>query len=165
MQNKELQNSNEVISYIITNLNYNEENGFSFLEIPLHTDIKYILDKIKNPDNIELESEQQQTVEYILAINHPTHGLRAHHKLSVLFWAFEKQPIEIIKLHFSYFNTGEEAESYSKFIKVLFNQLIEKFGEPSKKSLRNGKEELNFMKGKAKMIVWNNTEGLRIQIK
>mgnify|MGYP000952806166 FL=1 len=58
MQNKELQNSNEVISYIITNLNYNEENGFSFLEIPLHTDIKYILDKIKNPDNIDFESEE-----------------------------------------------------------------------------------------------------------
>ncbi|WP_300663819.1 hypothetical protein, partial [Fluviicola sp.] len=102
---------------------------------------------------------------YNAFIDHAKHGKRDHHKLNLLLWAFNEEPIYIIKLHFDYYSSGASAESFNHSVNEFLNAVVEKLGPPEVKKLTRGKQELSYQIGKSKLRIWNNTEGVRIEIK
>lgn len=165
MWTNEFKNLDELKDFLINQLNYDENNGFTFLQIAARVDFQKVLDLLGKPDTVNTESEQQQTILYTAYVDHPTEGKRDHHKLSALFCFFHHEPLEIILLHFDYYKTGNFNASFYTFIKELFLSIIDKLGKPDKKTLRKGNEKINYTRGKHTLFIWSNTEGLRIQIK
>jgi len=160
----EFKDLDEIKAFLIDQINYNESNGFSFMQIALKTDFKKVTDLLGEPDTLNSESEQQQTLIYNAMVDHPTEGKRDHHKLNVLFWFFHYEPLETIRIHFDYYKMGRFTVSYTHFIHELFLSIIEKLGKPDKKSLRQGNEQVTYNREKHKLFLWSNVEGLRIQI-
>ena len=151
--------------YLIDSIEYNQNDGYSFAGIQLETGFEQIMTVLGKPEIVNTESDQQQTLQYNALIDHPTEGTRDHHKLNLLFWAFNREPMNIIKLHFNYFNTGAHAETFKEFIDGFLNEIIEKFGEPKKKSFKKGNEEVSYKINRHKLAVWRNAEGVRIILK
>jgi hypothetical protein len=165
MWTKEFNDLNEVKEFLISQLSYDERSGFSFVGITSGFEFKEVADSLGEPDSINAESEQQQTLLYNAWVDHETEGKRDHHKLNVLFWFFHHKPLEVIRIHFDYYKTGGFAATFYQFIRELFTSMIDKFGEPEKKSLRRAKEEITYVRGNHTFWMWSNAEGLRIQIK
>ncbi|MES2134308.1 MAG: hypothetical protein V4506_18320 [Bacteroidota bacterium] len=118
-----------------------------------------------DPEIYNTENNEQQTMEYNVFINHPAHGKRNHYKLNILFWAFHREPFKIVKLHFDYHKTGDNADDFNGFLKDFFKLLIEKFGKPEKKTSGFNREGLLYVNDKKSMRIWNNAEGVRIELK
>lgn len=165
MWTSEIKNLSELKHLIVDSLNYEVQEGFSFNEVKPDMSFEEVKDKFGEPEICNIESDEQQTMQYNSFINHPIEGKRAHHKLSVLFWAFNRKPFKIIKIHFDYFKNGDYRKPFKDFIDDFINSIADKFGEPEKKSLRTGKEEISYKKGKEKLMIWRNSEGVRITIK
>jgi len=162
---KEFKDLNELKEFLISQLNYDDKSGFSFVGITSGLEFKEVANSLGEPETSNTESEQQKTLLYSAWVDHKTEGKRDHHKLNALFWFFENEPLEVIRVHFDYYKTGEFAVDFYKFIHELFTSLINKFGKPEKKSMREQNEEITYTRGKHKFSMWSNTEGLRIQIK
>ena len=150
--------------YLIHELNYNENDGFSFAGIKIGTDFNEIQKQLGEPASLLIESEQQQTMRYLAHIDHPQHGIRDHHQLSLLFWGFHRAPFVFIHLHFNYFSTGASAQPMKDFTDTLLKQIIEKFGKPEKKSFRLVKENVEYKINNHKLLIWRNVEGIRLQM-
>lgn len=161
----EFKDLDELKDFLINQLSYDENNGFTFVQIPARVDFQEVLDILGKPDTVNTESEKQQTILYTAYVDHPTEGKRDHHKLNALFWFFHHEPLEIILIHFDYYKTGEFVTPFYKFIKELFLSIIDKLGKPDKKTLRLGHEKITYTRGKHTLFIWSNAEGLRIQIK
>jgi hypothetical protein len=162
---QEFTNLEELKVFMIDQLDYDEQTGFSFLQITPGMDLEKISVLLGEAHESNTESEEQQTLQYYVPIDHPIHGKRDHHKLSALFWAFHREPLEMIRLHLDYYKTGELAEAFHEFVKELFEAIIEKFGKPDKKASGGATKEISYLRGKHKLFVWLNAEGVRIQIK
>lgn len=165
MWTNEFKDLNELRDFLINQLNYDASNGFTFVQIAIKTDLKKVVDLLGKPDTLNTESKQQQTILYTATVDHPTEGKRDHHKLDALFWFFNHEPLEIIRVHFDYYKTGEFVTPFNNFIKELFLSVIDKLGKPDKETLRQGNEEITYKRGKHKFLMWSNAEGLRFQIK
>lgn len=160
----EFKDLNDLKQFLVNQINYDQASGFTFVGIPTKVDFNNIIDSLGKPENMNTESEQQQTLLYSAWVNHPTEGKRNHHKLTVLFWSFDHEPTEVIRIHFDYYKTAEFAAPFYDFIHELFVSIIEKLGKPEKKSMKEGNEKISYTKGKHLFAMWRNTEGLRIQI-
>jgi len=147
--------------FILQNIHYQIGTGFYFGATHLQSSWENIQQQLATPLSSNLKSAAQQTMRYAVPIDHPSQGQRPHHKLDILFLAYHQQALSNIRLDISYFNDV----AFKDFVHRLFHQFIDKFGEPSKKSLRSGKEELKFKKGKFSLSYIRNTQGLRILIK
>lgn len=158
-------NLEELKLFLVEQLNYNEEKGFSFLQIPPGMVMSEIVDILGEPHQSSFEAKEQQTMHYDALIDHPVHGKRDHHKLNALFWAFHHEPLEIIRLHIYYYRMGEFESAFQEFIKELFAAIIEKFGKPDKKVFRGAAKDVSYLRGKHTFFIWSNVEGIRIQIK
>ncbi len=158
-------NLEELNVFMIHQLNYDEQAGFSFMQIAPGMGLEKISVLLGEAHQANFEAEEQQTIAYNALIDHPLHGKRDHHRLNALFWAFHREPLEIIRLHIDYYRTGELAEAFHKFVKELFEAIIEKFGKPDKKASRGVDKEVSYLRGKHKFFLWSNGEGIRIQIK
>lgn len=150
----------ELRSFLTDNINLSED-GFTFCKVSCGTDIQESAKTIGNPTFINVDDESQQTIKYVSLINHPEHGTRDHHNLSLLLWAFNREPIKILKLHFSYFDLGVSKEFVKELIEGIVNKINHK---PTKKTLSKGRAELNYLVGKSRFLLWQNNEGIRIQI-
>lgn len=158
-------NLEELKAFLVKHLDYNSQRGFSFFQIAPGMDLEKISVLLGEAHESNRESEEQQTLQYNVPIDHPIHGKRDHNRLNALFWAFHREPLEIIRLHIDYYKTGELAEAFHKFLKELFNMVIEKLGKPDKKASRGSGKELSYQRGKHAFFLWWNAEGVRIQIK
>lgn len=158
-------NLEELKLFLVEQLNYSEEKGFSFLQIPPGMVMSEITNMLGDPHQSNFEAEEQQTMHYDALIDHPIHGKREHHRLNALFWAFHHEPLEIIRLHIDYYRAGEFASAFHDFIKGLFTAIIEKFGKPDKKAFRGMAKDISYLRGKHHFFLWSNAEGIRIQIK
>jgi hypothetical protein len=161
---QEFRNLEELKVFMVHQLGYDEQTGFSFLQIAPGMDLEKISVLLGEAHESNMESEQQQTLQYYAPIDHPIHGKRDHHRLSALFWAFHREPLEMITLHIDYYKTGELKEDFHKFVKELFVVIIEKLGNPDTKSSGVTKK-ISYLRGKHKFFLWSNAEGIRIQIK
>lgn len=155
----------EVFAFLIDKINYDSKNGFSFCSISPGFAFADAIEILGNPEIYNMESDQQQTVEYNSLIDHPVHGKRPHHRLNLLLWAFNREPILIIKLHFDYYNTGLSAAPFKVALNTFINNISEKLGPPDSKKLATGRQELSYKLGKHKLHIWNNSEGVRLEIK
>lgn len=155
----------ELKLFLVEQLNYDEEKGFSFLQIPPGMHMSEVADILGEPQQSNFEADEQQTMHYDALIDHPVHGKRDHHKLTVLFWAFDRGPLETIRLHLDYYRTGEMAQAFLQFADDVFNAISEKIGKPDKKTSQKGTKEMSYMRGKHKFFLWLNAEGIRVQIK
>ena len=162
---KEFKDLKELKVFLISQLNYDEKNGFSFVGITSGFELKEVANSLGEPESLSTESEQQQTLLYNAWVDHETEGRREHHKLNVLFLFFHNKPLEVIRIHFDYYKTGEFATAFYQFIHELFTSIVDKFGKPEKKSLRKAREEITYVRENHMFWMWSNTEGLRIQIK
>ncbi|MGL5891538.1 MAG: hypothetical protein ACRC3B_16730 [Bacteroidia bacterium] len=117
------------------------------------------------PEVYNAESEQQQTAQYNAFIDHSRYGRRDHHRLNLLLWAFNNEPISIIKIHIDYYKTGEDAELFNASLNQLFSNINAKLGSPVLKKLTRGKQELLYKMGDSKLRLWNNAEGVRAEIR
>lgn len=162
---QEFKNLEELNVFMIHQLNYDEQAGFSFFQIAPGMELEKITALLGEPHQSNFEAEEQQTLQYEALIDHPVQGKRDHHRLNTLFWAFEREPLEMIRLHIDYYRTGELAEAFHKFVKELVEATVEKFGKPDKKASRGADKEISYQRGKHKFMLWSNAEGLRIQIK
>ena len=162
---QELENLNHLKEFLVSNLEYNEEKGYSFCKIFPGMEFHEVVALLGDPEIYNTENDEQQTMQYNLFINHPVHGKRDHYKLNILFWAFHREPFKIIKLHFDYHKMGNDAADFHTFLKDFFKLLIEKFGKPEKKTSGFNREELLYKKDKTSMRIWNNAEGVRIELK
>jgi len=158
-------NLDEVYTFLIKKIEYNSETGFSFCSISPGNNFIEAFKFIGEPEIYNTESDQQQTAQYNAFIGHPEYGQRDHHRLNLLLWAFNKEPISIIKLHFNYYSSGLDAELFNTSVNNFFNSIIEKLGAPNLKNLTKGKQELSYKVGSSKLHLWNNPEGVRIEIK
>lgn len=161
---QEFKNLEELKLFMIHQLNYDEQAGFSFFQIAPGMELEKIMALLGEPHQSSFEAEEQQTIHYNVLIDHPVHGKRDHHRLNALFWAFHREPLYFIRLHIAYYNTGESAEAFFQFSDELFKTLLGKFGKPEKKSFRQGRKELTYTREKHKLSAWLNAEGIRIQI-
>lgn len=109
---KEFKDINALYTFVVEQLRYDDEKGFSFLTISTGVQLKEIINILGDAEESDFENEQQQMLKYEVEINHPIHGKRDHHKLTTLFWAFEGGPLEVIRLHFDYYKTGEFADDF-----------------------------------------------------
>ncbi|NQY07839.1 MAG: hypothetical protein HRT68_16980, partial [Flavobacteriaceae bacterium] len=150
MWNTDIKDLEELKSILIQAVEFNTEDGYSFNDVKLKMSFDQVKEILGEPDVLNEESDQQQTMEYNRLIDHPKEGKRDHHKLNILFWAFNREPFDIIKIHFDYYKQGEYATSFKEFVDELIRDIEDKLGEPSKKSLRNGKEEISYRRGKNK---------------
>lgn len=162
---QEFENLNSLKEFLVNNLEYNEGKGFSFHNIFPGMEFQEVPVILGDPESYNTESDEQQTMQYNAFIHHPIHGKRDHYKLNILFWAFHREPFKIIKLHFDYHKTGEDAADFNVFLKDFFKLLIEKFDKPEKKTSGFNRKELFYIKGKRSMRIWNNAEGVRIELK
>lgn len=162
---QEFENIHHLKEFLVSNLEYNEEKGYSFCKIFPGMEFHEVPPVLGDPEIYNTESDQQQTMEYNIFINHPAHGKRDHFKLNMLFWAFHREPFKFVKLHFDYHKTGNDAADFNVFLKDFFKLLLEKFGKPEKKTYRFNREELLYVSGKKSMRIWNNAEGVRIELK
>ncbi len=158
-------NLEELKAFLLKHLDYSSQVGFSFFQIAPGMDLHKIGEVLGEAHESNMESEEQQTLQYDAPIDHPIHGKRDHHRLNALFWAFHCEPLEIIRLHIDYYKTGELAEAFHAFVKEVIEAIIEKFGKPDKKASRGTGKELSYQRGKHTFFLWLNTEGVRIQIK
>lgn len=158
-------NLEELKVFLVKHLDYDGQAGFSFMQIAPGMDLEKISVLLGKAHESGMESEEQQTLQYNAWIDHPVHGKRDHHRLNALFWAFHREPLEIIRLHIDYYRTGELTEAFHEFVKELFKAIIEKLGKPDKKASRGAGKELSYERGKHKFFLWSNAEGVRIQIK
>ena len=161
----EFENIHHLKEFLVENLEYHEDKGFSICGIFPGMEFHEVPKVLGEPEVYNTENDQQQTMQYNSYIHHPAHGKREHYKLNMLFWAFHREPFKIIKLHFDYHKTGNDAEDFNVFLKDFFKLVIEKFGMPEKKTFRFNREELVYMNGKKSMRIWNNAEGVRIELK
>jgi hypothetical protein len=158
-------NLEEVFVFWMKQIAYNSSTGFSFCSISPGNNFTEAFEILGKPALYNIESEQQQTAEYNSFIDHPRHGKREHHRLNLLLWAFNQEPISIVKLHFNYYNTGLDAEPFKISLNAFLNNLSEKLGPPNLKKLVSGKQELSYKIGSSKLHIWNNPEGVRLEIK
>lgn len=158
-------NINEVGKYLTDNIEYNPIYGFSFAGIKLGMSFDEVIAILGEPEIKSIASDQQQTMQYNALIDHPTEGTRTHHKLNLLFWAFNREPFSIIKFHFNYFSYGAYSISMKEFIDDFLKGIINKFGKPKKKTFRNRKEEVLYETDGYRLSIWRNTEGVRITLK
>lgn len=156
---------NKLGSFLLDNIQYDSNNGFTFAGIKLAVDFNEVISILGEPTFKNTNSDQQQTLRYITLIDHPTEGTREHHQLDLLFWAFNHEPFKIIKFHFNYFNYGVHANTLKEFTDGFLKEIINKFGKPQKKTFRMGKEEVAYDNNGHKLSVWRNSEGIRITLK
>ena len=159
------ENLDTLRKYLVENIQYDQNNGFSFANIKLKTNFDEVITILGKPEIMNLESDQQQTLQYNALIDHPSEGIREHHRLNLLFWAFNRKPFKIIKLHFNYFNYGVYSGTLKEFIDEFLNEIISKFGKPKKKTHRMGKEEVLYDTNGHKLSIWRNSEGIRVTLK
>lgn len=165
MYPNKFENLEALKKYLVDSIQYDAKYGFSFNEIKLQTDFHDVLAILGDSGVINIESDQQQTLQYNALIDHPIEGTRNHNRLNLLFWAFNREPFKIIKLHFNYFNYGIYRETLREFIHTFFDEIINKFGKPTKKTLRNLKEKLLYEINGHSLSIWRNSEGVRIVLK
>lgn len=158
-------NLDQVITFLVEKIEFDSQNGFSFCSVVSGNSFDEAFKHLGEPETYNTESPQQQTAQYNAFIDHPEHGKRDHHKLNLLLWAFNEEPISIIKLHFDYYSTGASAESFHHSINGFLNAVVEKLGPPEIKKLSRGKQELSYQIGRSKLRIWNNTEGVRVEIR
>ena len=160
----EFNDLNHLKRFLVDNLIYDEKFGFSFCHIFCGMELSKAPTILGKPNFVSLKRETQQIIKYYGMINHPKKGKNKYNKLLLLLWTSNRKPIKIIKIHTAYFNTGEFAQAYLLFVKELIVSLIEKFGTPKKKSLRKGRELVVYKLGHHILSLWNNHEGLRIEL-
>lgn len=95
---------------------------------------------LREPGILNVESNQQQAMQYNALIDHSTKGKRNHHKLNVLFWAFNREPFNTIKFHFNSNSIGDFAQPLKEFADHFLNEVVSKFGKPEKKTLEKGRD-------------------------
>jgi|GEM_PF-2638312 len=152
-------------TYLLSKLEFHPQKGFTFSKIHLGMSFAEVSALLGASGRLNTESDQQQTLRFQAPIDHPKEGIRNHHQLDVLFWAFNRTPFNTIKIHFNYFQRGSYATPFKEFVQEFISILVEKFDFSYEKSLRNGKEEVKFKVGKHKLHFWRNAEGVRITIK
>jgi hypothetical protein len=162
---KEFKDLYDLNTWLTQQLNYDPEKGFSFLNISTGVNLENIIAVLGNATEFDLDNNQQQTLQYNILIDHPVEGKRDHHQLSILFWAFEDRKLEVIRLHFDYYKTGKDTLAFKEATNKLFDAVIQKLGEPEKKTTRRELKEISYKKGKYTLLLWLNTEGVRMQIK
>ncbi len=155
----------EMFVFLLKEINYDSKNGFSFCSVSPGFSFDEAIEILGTPEVYNTESDQQQTAEYNSLIDHPVHGKRPHHRLNLLLWAFNREPIQIIKLHFNYYNTGLSVAPFKDALNAFLNTICEKLGPPDSKKLATGKQELSYKWGKHKLHIWNNTEGVRVEMR
>lgn len=165
MWKSEYLNLEDVFSFLVEEIEHASGTGFSFCSVLCGNELIEAIKLLGEPAIYNTESDQQQTAEYNALIDHPQHGKRDHHKLSLLLWAFNREPISIIKLHAYYYSSGSDAGQFNGSVNTFLNCIIEKLGPPDLKKLTRGKQELSYKIGSSKLRIWNNSEGLRIEIK
>lgn len=158
-------NLEELLASLADEIAFSPETGFSFGGVVSGDSFPDAFKRLGEPGIYNVESDQQQTAVYNAMIDHPVHGKRDHHQLNLLLWAFEREPISIIKLHFNYYSTGADAETFHQAVNTFLNAVIEKLGPPVLKKMTRGKQELSYKAGSSKLRIWNNPEGVRIEIK
>jgi len=165
MWKSDFKNLEEVFVFLMKEITYDPKTGFSFGSVSPGDNFAKAFQILGNPEVCNAENDQQQTAQYNALIDHPVHGQREHHKLNLLLWAFNQEPISIIKLHFNYYNTGLDAEPFQIALNAFLNAISEKLGKPDLKKLTTGKQTLSYKTGNRKLHIWNNPEGVRLEIK
>jgi len=158
-------NLEEVFVFLMNEISYDSKTGFSFCSISPGFSFAEVIKILGDPEIYNAENDQQQTAEYNSLIDHPTYGKRPHHRLNLLLWAFDREPIHIIKLHFYYYHTGLDEATFNASLNAFLNNICEKLGSPDSKKLTTGKQVLSYKLGKHKLHIWNNPEGVRLEIK
>ena len=162
---KEFQNLDELRKFIVDNLYYDEEKGYTFLKLFSGMDIADAPSIAGDPDYQDIESSPQQITEYVALIDHPEKGKKDFNKITLRLIAYNKAPLKSILLHTVYFDTGEYAKVHRDFVVSLLKSILEKFDKPLKKSLGVGKSMLKYQVGYSELYIWQKFDGLRIQIK
>ncbi len=150
--------------YFIDHFELDPKIGFRFHEIHPGMTLHDAQKTLGNPTHLLDTLDSQQTAEYVIPICHPMGGAINQNDLTLLLWAFHREPIKIIKLRLNYARDGIYNEAYTKFIKSLIKELIEKFGKPTEKSLRKGREHILYEYPEFNFKVWYAYDGLRLQL-
>lgn len=151
--------------YFIENINLDSTNGFTFFGVYSGQEMQDAINILGTPTFLHDEIDSQQTAEYIIPIMHPRLGFFQLRSLNILLWGFNRKPIKIVQFMLNcdrYFE--ENREPFIIFVKEFINLLVEKFGKPTKKTLRRGNESVIFNSGKDKFYLYMNNGRLCIQL-
>ena len=152
------QNFAELSAFLVQHIAHTD-GAFSFMEIKPGLTLGDVRRVIGEPEEPSDENDEQQTLEFSAPIDHATHGMRDHHKLKALFWAFQHEPVHAIRLRFDYFRWGQDSDVFDTSLRSLCDVLIQKLGAPAKQSNRKGKRELSYVQGKRKLTLLEGEEG------
>lgn len=140
------------------------EGVFSLFGLKPGMTFERVREVLGEPRHESLDVTAQQSLQFVVPIDHATHGLREHHKLTLGFFSFHHQPIGIIRLSYDYYRTGEEAEPFHQALRAFTSALVTKFGKPAKRSNRRGKAELTYESGKCRLGVYESFPVVVLQV-
>lgn len=140
------------------------DGSFSFMGIAPGQTLDDVRNVIGEPAEKTEDTETQQTLQFTAPIDHATHGRRDHHVLRVLFWAFNHEPIQSIRIQFDYYRWGQDSDAFAVSLRALGDALTAKLGAPAKRSNRRGKHQLDYAQGKRKLMLFEGTSSVTIQL-
>lgn len=161
---KEFESLNHVKEFIINALSYEEETGFTFLELRAGMTLSEIA-QLLGPANYEnLSDHTQQELYYYAQIKHPKFGENEINKAKLELVTYNNDPLKVILFQSKYNDVGEDAEIHRNFIVDTIKAIQEKFGKPDKKSLRKGKSTIKYQFEYSELYIWQSFDGFKIQI-
>ena len=132
-------------TYFIEHIELDNTIGYNFHGVYSGMPFHDAIDTLGIPTHLLERNDTQQTAEYVILVKHPRQGFFKLRNLNILLWAFHRRPIKIVQFKLNcdrYFD--ENREIFDTFLKEFINQLVEKFGKPTKKTFRKGKESVVF---------------------
>ena len=160
---KQFENLDAMSAFLAQHIAF-AEGSFSFMGIAPGQTLEDIRNSIGEPEEKTVDTETQQTLQFTAPIDHATHGRRDHHVLRALFLAFNHEPIQLIRIQFNYYRWGQDSDAFAVSLHALGDALTAKLGAPSKRSNRRGKHQFEYAQGKRKLMLFEGTDSVTIQL-